>query len=181
MQGGVRILGIDPGSNYLGIACVESRGNNLRCIGHSAIHVSKNVSAEDWPIRLKNIYIAVSDAIDLWKPTVVSVEDVFFAKNAQSALKLGQARGAAIASATMKNLSVFEYSPTMIKQSITSNGRAEKTQVFQMVKMILGASLQECGDIARYDASDALAIAICHAQQNHRRTLFQVGSLEASR
>lgn len=176
----MRIFGIDPGSNYLGLGCVDVRGNSITCVGHAVVHVS-DATEGHWPIRLKNIFQAVQEHILLWKPEVAAAEDVFFAKNAQSALKLGQARGAALAAATMHGLQVFEYSPTLIKQTLTSSGRADKTQVMTMVKMILGASLQKAGDLERHDASDALAIAICHAQQNRRRAIFQVGSQEASR
>jgi crossover junction endodeoxyribonuclease RuvC len=176
----MKILGIDPGSNYLGLACVEAKGNNLRCIGHAAVHVSADTE-KNWSERLKNIFLAVQSKIELWQPEVVSVEEVFFAKNAQSALKLGQARGAAIAAAAVVNLPIHEYAPTLIKQSLTSSGRADKNQVESMVRLILGASLKQIGEPTRHDATDALAIAICHAQQNRFEKRIQFGSLEASR
>src|SRR5690606_18682150 len=97
------------------------------------------------------------------------VERVFFAKNAESALKLGQARGAALAAAAMHDLAIFEYPATSVKQAITSSGRAEKEQVYQMVRLLLGESLKVAGELERHDSSDALAIAICHTQQRNFR------------
>jgi crossover junction endodeoxyribonuclease RuvC len=160
----MRVLGIDPGSTYMGLGCVEVRGSKLICIGHKLVR-AKSANDESWGSRLKIIYQSVYDAINLWQPNVASVEKVFFAKNADSALKLGQARGAALAAVAMQDLEIAEYPATTIKQAITSSGRAEKEQVFQMVKLLLGDSLKAAGELERHDSSDALAIAICHTQQ----------------
>ncbi len=157
----MRILGIDPGSNYLGLGCVEARGSELLCIGHAVIKVHH----ENWGERLRLIFEAVDRAIIEWQPNAISAEEVFFAKNPQSALKLGQARGAALAAAAVKNLPIFEYPATKVKQAVAASGRADKEQVFRMIKMLLGKSLQALEPLERHDASDALAIAICHLQQ----------------
>ena len=151
----------------MGLGCVEVRGGRLVCIGHRLVR-AKNAGDDDWPSRLKTIYQSVSTAILEWRPTVASVERVFFARNAESALKLGQARGAALAAVAMHDLPIFEYPATSVKQAVTSSGRAEKEQVYQMVRLLLGESLRALGELERHDSSDALAIAICHTQQNIR-------------
>lgn len=166
----MRVLGIDPGSNYMGLACVEAHGNSLRWIGHRVVRV---VGDREIAPRLKLIHEAVEEAIALWKPTAVAVEEVFFAKNAQSALKLGQARGAAIASAALLDLPVFEYPATVVKQAVTGSGRAEKEQVERMVRAILGKSLPAGEEFKRADASDAVAVAICHLQHRHRAAILK--------
>jgi crossover junction endodeoxyribonuclease RuvC len=166
----MRVIGIDPGSNYMGLACVEARGTAMHWIGHRVVKV---VAEKEMPQRLALIHEAVQEAIALWKPQAISVEEVFFAKNAQSALKLGQARGAAIASAAILELPVFEYPATIVKQAVTGSGRSEKDQVERMVRAILGKSLPADQDFSRADASDALAVAICHLQYRHRAELLQ--------
>lgn len=170
----MRILGIDPGSNFMGLGCVETHGSRLLCIGHSVIKVSAG-GEKDLATRMRTIYLAVEKHIEVWKPEAVAVEQVFFAKNAQSALKLGQARGAALAAASMANLPVFEYSATLVKQTVAGSGRAEKEQVEKMVRLLLGTSLEARGKVQRLDATDALAIAICHAQQFRKCSILHTG------
>lgn len=164
-------MGIDPGSNFMGLGCVEIRGNTLVCIGHTVIHAS--AGADRWPERLKAIFEAVNAHVEVWAPNMVSAEQVFFAKNAQSALKLGQARGAALAAVARLDIPIHEYSATAVKQTLTGSGRAEKEQVQHMVKLLLGASLAAFGKITRFDASDALALAICHAQHSPQKGIIQ--------
>lgn len=159
-------MGIDPGSNFMGLGCVESRGRELICIGHSVIHVK----GDSFTDRLGVIFTAVSEAIALWQPTQVAAEEVFFAKNAQSALKLGQARGAAIAAVAVQKIPVSEYPATQIKQAVSGSGRADKDQVHRMIAILLGASLKALPALDRHDASDALAIAICHLQHSRLST-----------
>lgn len=151
----------------MGLGCVESKGGRLVCVGHRVIR-AKPAGDHVWTSRLKTIYQAIEDAIRDWQPEAVAVEKVFFAKNADSALKLGQARGAALAAASMLDIPIFEYPATSVKQAVTSSGRADKDQVYQMIRLLLGASLRAAGELERHDASDALAIAICHTQQNIR-------------
>src|SRR3989338_11644967 len=100
-----RILGIDPGSQWMGLGCVEKRGGRLVCIGHRLV-VVKTQKEQSWSDRLRAVYVAVNEAIDAWFPTAAAIENVFMQKNASSALKLGQARGAAIAAVGMRGLAL---------------------------------------------------------------------------
>jgi crossover junction endodeoxyribonuclease RuvC len=151
----MRILGIDPGSRITGYGLIRKEGNRLIHLDNGAIFTD---SAADFPGRLQQIYMGLSDIIRRYTPDVVSIEDIFFATNVQSALKLGQARGAAIVAGVNAGLPVHEYTALQVKQAVVGHGRAAKEQVQQMVKVLL--SLPE---IAQADASDALAVAICHA------------------
>jgi crossover junction endodeoxyribonuclease RuvC len=168
----MRVLGIDPGSNFLGLGCVEARGNALLWIGHAVVKVSEGRD-ESLEAKLRAIHRGVSEALDLWQPEAVAVEEVFFAKNPKSALKLGQARGAALLVPALRGLTLFEYSATLVKQTVTGSGRAEKEQVQRMVKALLGGAGKFPMEFERSDASDALAIAICHVQHRHRHSLLQ--------
>ncbi len=168
---GMRVLGIDPGSNFLGLGCVEAKSSSLTWIGHEVVRVreGKDVSLA---ARLRAIYAGVEEAIELWKPDAVAAEEVFFAKNPQSALNLGQARGAALLVGAMRNLPIFEYSATLVKQTITGSGRAEKEQVERMVRALLGGHAKITKSFERSDASDALAVAICHLQHRHKNSIL---------
>lgn len=149
------ILGIDPGSRKTGYGIISKQGNRLIHVDNGAIFTQ---SAKDFPERLEKIFTGLSEIIAQYRPEVVAVEDVFLAKNAQSALKLGQARGAAIVAAVHVGLPVHEYTAMQVKQAVVGTGRAEKTQVQQMIKALLNLP-----EVAQEDASDALAVAICHA------------------
>lgn len=170
----MRVLGIDPGSNFLGLACVEAKGNSFVWIGHQVVVVSegKDKSLE---ARLRAIHEGVQSALDLWRPEAAAVEEVFFAKNPKSAIKLGQARGAALIGAAVRGLPIFEYSATLVKQTVAGSGRAEKEQVERMVRAILGAHGKGL-HFEKADASDALAIAICHLQHRHKHRVLGVGA-----
>jgi crossover junction endodeoxyribonuclease RuvC len=150
----LRIVGIDPGSRVTGYGVIECTSNQYHYLGSGCIRTV----ADDWVMRLQQIYQGVREIIAQYQPNEFAIEQVFMHKNASSALKLGQARGAAIVAV---NLPVHEYAARQIKQAIVGYGAAEKVQVQHMVKQVL--SIQ--GKIAS-DAADALAIAICHA--NHR-------------
>jgi crossover junction endodeoxyribonuclease RuvC len=167
----MRVLGIDPGSNFMGLGCVEAKGNAFTWIGHKVVRVceGKDISLA---ARLRAIHSGVSEALDLWAPEAVAAEEVFFAKNPKSALKLGQARGAALLAPALRGLPLFEYSATLVKQTVTGSGRAEKEQVQRMVKALLGGHGKSPMEFDRSDASDALAIAICHLQHRHRHGLL---------
>lgn len=167
----MRVIGIDPGSQYLGLGCVEAKGNSFQWIGHRVVKVVKDTN--DLSDRLKRIVLAVQEAMDLWKPTAISVEEVFFAKNAKSALTLGQARGAALVPAAIAGLPIFEYSATLVKQTVTGSGRAEKEQVQRMVRALLAGKAGAALEFDRADASDALAVAICHLQHRHKHLIIQ--------
>ncbi|WP_347987131.1 crossover junction endodeoxyribonuclease RuvC [Methylomonas sp. AM2-LC] len=151
----IRILGIDPGSRITGYGVVESSSQGLRYIASGCIRIQ----AVDFPQRLKQIFDGVSEIISLYKPQQMAIEQVFMHKNADSALKLGQARGAAICAGTHQDLPVFEYAARQVKQTLVGKGSAEKQQVQYMVKILLGIQ----GNM-QIDASDALAISLCHAR-----------------
>lgn len=122
--------------------------------------------------RIKTIHEGLLEALSLWSPDCVAVEEVFFAKNAQSALMLGQARGASLVGAAMHGLEIFEYPAATVKQTVSGSGRAEKLQVQAMVRAILGRSLPANTEFEREDVSDALAVAICHLQHRHRQNIL---------
>ncbi|TNE49502.1 MAG: crossover junction endodeoxyribonuclease RuvC [Deltaproteobacteria bacterium] len=148
-----RILGIDPGSIITGWGIVESDGNRLFHIDNGGIFTRN----KEFHQRLKEIYQGIQEVVDTYRPTHVSMEQVFVSRNAQTALKLGQARGVAMIVVLNAGLSVSEYAPTAIKQAVTGTGRANKEQVTLMVQTLLGLP-----EPAQTDASDALAAAICH-------------------
>lgn len=152
-----RILGIDPGSRLTGYGVIESDHSILRFISCGVIKTNT-----EFPFchRLNEIFDGINEVIQLQDPSVCAIEDVFVAKNARAALKLGQARGAAVVSAMQNGLQVYDYNPKMVKQAVAGYGQAEKVQIQNMVKTILGLSAAPSSD-----AADALAVAICHANQ----------------
>ena len=151
----MRVMGIDPGSNCTGCGVIEEINNELKVIYWGSI---KSKTRQPFPERLKFIYDELVAIIQNFNPDEVAVEDMFFATNVKSALKLGQTRGIAILSAVNEGKPVAEYSPLEVKQSVVGYGRAEKQQVQEMVTAIL--KLKEKPE--PFDASDALAVAICH-------------------
>lgn len=150
----VIIFGIDPGSRVTGYGVIQVIRNQRRYLGSGVISTRQ----DQLPLRLRVIFQGIRQLIDQYQPDQFAVERVFMARNADSALKLGQARGAAICAAALDEQPVFEYSAREIKQAMVGTGSAEKTQVAHMVKVLLGLS----GDL-RADAADALAVALCHA------------------
>lgn len=148
------ILGIDPGSRVTGYGVIRQEGRVLEYLGSGAIRTV----ADDLPTRLKRIYAGVTEIITQFQPDMFAIEQVFMAKNADSALKLGQARGTAIVAAANNDLPVFEYAARLVKQTVVGTGAAEKEQVQEMVTRILHLSAKP-----QADAADALAIAITHA------------------
>lgn len=155
-----RVLGIDPGSRVTGYGVIETDGVRSRYLGSGCI---RTVSG-DFPARLGEIFNGLREVLLHWQPREVAIEQVFVSRNASSALKLGQARGAAISAVVTLELPVFEYTPAAVKQGLVGNGRAEKEQVQHMVRIILGMQ----GNMS-LDESDALAIALCHAHSNTTR------------
>ena len=152
------ILGIDPGSRVTGYGVIRQTGRHLEYLGSGAIRTQ----VEDLPTRLKRIYAGVTEIITQFQPDMFAIEQVFMAKNADSALKLGQARGTAIVAAVNHDLPVFEYAARLVKQTVVGIGSADKVQVQEMVTRILKLS-----DKPQADAADALAIAITHAHSMH--------------
>jgi crossover junction endodeoxyribonuclease RuvC len=150
----MKILGIDPGSRLLGFGVVSKSGTKLIAHAHGTLRFNIKVEANE---RLVEIYQGVKELMQTHKPDHVAIEKVFMAKNAVSALKLGQARGAAILAVTELGIPLFEYSPNAVKQSVVGHGHADKEQVAAMITRLVGIK-----DFATTDSSDALAIAICH-------------------
>jgi len=148
------VLGIDPSITQMGLGVVESIGNSYKLIDYGILKLE---CSDPIPYRLGEIFKCVKSYIINYKVDVVAVEDVFVSNNAKSALKLGQGRGACIASAVELNKPVFEYTPTQIKKAISSYGSASKEQVKAMVEIVLGVK-----NIKPLDATDALAVCICH-------------------
>lgn len=165
----LRILGIDPGSRRTGVGIVDSAGGRLVHVHHSVVETRD----EDFPTRLRDIYEGVQERIAAYRPVVCAVETVFLSRNPQSALKLGQARGAAIVAAVGAGLPVLQYTPGQIKQAVVGSGGADKAQVAYMVQLLLGATLPDGLDDVPNDASDALAAAITHA--HHAETADRLG------
>jgi len=152
----MRVLGIDCGTECTGYGVVEQTGDGeLRCLAAGAIRLSLR---EPLPQRLQRIFTQLSETIRAHQPELAAIEDVFYAVNVKSALKLGQVRGVAMLAAASSGLEVCEYAPLAIKSAVVGYGRAEKFQVQQMVKHLL--RLPEVPESP--DAADALAIAICH-------------------
>ena len=153
------ILGIDPGSRITGYGIIRTEGNRLVHVDNGAIVTG---SSSDFPLRLQKIYRQLSDVIDRFRPEAVAVENIFFATNVQSALKLGQARGAALVAGVNAGVPLFEYTALQVKQAVVGHGRASKDQVQKMLKALLNLP-----EVAQEDASDALAVAVCHAHSAH--------------
>ncbi|WP_298436647.1 crossover junction endodeoxyribonuclease RuvC [Geobacter sp.] len=151
----MRVLGIDPGSRITGYGIIEKIGNRFTHVDNGAIFTD---SHDEFALRLHEIYRGLTAVMEEYRPDAMAVEQVFLARNAQSALKLGQARGAAIVAGVNAGLPVAEYTAMQVKQAVVGYGHAGKDQVQQMVKALLGLP-----EIAQADASDALAVAICHA------------------
>ncbi len=149
----MRILGIDPGSRVTGYGVVEIVARHVKYVDSGCIRTGSG----DLPDRLKKIYQGVREIIEHYNPQEMAVEQVFMGRNADSALKLGQARASAICAGFEHDINVFEYAARQIKQALVGKGSADKTQVQHMVKVLL--KLQ--GD-PQMDASDALAVALCH-------------------
>lgn len=151
----MRILGLDPGSRYTGYGLIERRGADMVCLLQGRI----SCGSGEMGGRLAMIHDGIEAVIRDGAPVVVAVESVFVNRNVQSALVLGQARGAALTAIGRCGLPIHEYSPASVKLAVVGHGRAEKQQVQHMVGMLLGLSMQGVAS----DAADALAVAICHA------------------
>lgn len=169
-QGMTLILGIDPGSRITGYGVVRDTGRGCEYVASGCIRTGSGELSE----RLRAVFSGVSEVIRTYGPVTMGIEQVFMARNADSALKLGQARGAAIVAGAEAGLQIAEYTATQVKQAIAGTGGADKQQVQMMVMHLL--KLLEKPQI---DASDALAIALCHA--HHRQSLIPHGLIGAKR
>lgn len=153
MTATIRILGIDPGSRITGYGIVESDGTTTRALDWGGLKTEGEHSD-----RLRQIFAGVGSIVATHQPDEIAIERVFVHKNADSALKLGQARSAALCATFGTELPIHEYAPREVKKALAGSGSADKSQVEHMVKMLLGLR-----DKLQADAADALAIAICHA------------------
>jgi crossover junction endodeoxyribonuclease RuvC len=151
----MRILGVDPGSRYLGYGLVDSVGTRTIYVGHGVIRATQAPLAE----RLERIFVELSQVIEVFRPRALAVEGVFAHKNARSALILGHARGVVLLSAARAGLPVFEYAPARVKRSVGAGGNDSKDSVARMVSRLLVLKRP----LERADAYDALAVACCHA------------------
>jgi crossover junction endodeoxyribonuclease RuvC len=154
------VFGIDPGSERTGYGCVETDGRRHRLVACGAITAS---AGDSFPRRLARIHRELSARLTECRPKCVVVENLFYATNARSALKLGHARGVAILAAVEAGCEVLEYTPAEVKRAVVGYGRADKRQVQQMIKLLLGLDRVP----SPHDAADALAIAICHVHSGH--------------
>ncbi len=157
------IFGIDPGTNIMGYALILNKGNKIELINMGILKLS---AYRDHSLKLKKIFETTLGIIDEYKPDELAIESQFFGKNVQSMLKLGRAQGVAIAAALYRSVPIFEYSPRKIKQSITGKGSASKEQVAAMLQNLL--VLKETSE--SLDATDGLAVAVCHFFQKNIQT-----------
>ena len=151
----MRVFGIDPGSDRTGYGCVDSDGRRHSLVKCGAVRAA---AAPTFPDQLSIIYRELTALLAEYRPECVAIENIFHAVNARSALKLGHARGVAMLAAIEAGVTVVEYTPAEIKRSVVGYGRAEKPQVAQMVKLLVGLDAIP----KPHDATDALAVAICH-------------------
>lgn len=152
----MRILGLDPGLAILGFGIIDTNYSEFKLVDYGIINTEPDFSFDD---RLKILYDDLIFLIDRYKPDEVAMEELFFAKNVKTAIKVAHARGVQILACKNSNLPIFEYTPMQVKQSITGYGRSEKREIQLMVKKFLNMSNIPKPD----DAADALAISICHA------------------
>jgi crossover junction endodeoxyribonuclease RuvC len=157
----MRILGIDPGSGSTGYGIIDTDGSKHRAVLYGAIQTN---SRRPFHERLLKIHEELTIILQREKADVMSIEEVFHATNVQSALRLGHARGIALLVAAQQGIDVFEYSPLEIKSAVVGYGRAEKTQIQMMVRLLLDLSEIPSPD----HAADALAVAICHAHRSRQ-------------
>ena len=160
----MRVIGIDPGTAITGWGVVEGDGNQLTMVAYGVVTTPAGTPL---PQRLQTIYHELTGIIQEWQPETSAIEELFFSKNAKTALTVGHGRGVAMLALANSNLPIVEYKPLEIKQAITGHGGADKQQMQQMVKLLL-----ELDDIPRPDdAADGLAVAICHLHSARLRLL----------
>ena len=165
------ILGLDPGTNIMGYGLIVIRKPKMELLQFGVIHLSKYEGHE---LRLKKIFERVLSLIDEYHPDEVALEAPFFGKNVQSMLKLGRAQGVAMSAALSREIPIIEYAPKKIKQSVTGNGNASKEQVAKMLMMLF--NIKELPKLL--DATDALAVALCHHYQKGEKTASKSKSWE---
>jgi crossover junction endodeoxyribonuclease RuvC len=155
----MRVLGIDPGTAITGYGVVEEVGGELKALTFGVV---RTPAGQPLPQRLQLIYRGVQKLASRWKPSAAAVEELFFSSNVRTAMSVGQARGVTLLALADSDLAVAEYTPLAIKQAITGYGNADKAQMQEMVKLLLGLAEVPRPD----DAADALAVAICHVHSS---------------
>jgi crossover junction endodeoxyribonuclease RuvC len=169
----VRVFGIDPGSERTGYGCLETDGSHHRVVMFGAVGAPASASFSQ---KLFEIHRRLVELLAECRADSVAIEDIFYAANVRSALKLGHARGVAILAAAQAGLSVVEYTPAEIKRAVVGYGRAEKPQVQHMVKLLLGLAAVP----SPHDAADALAVAICHVHSQTASRLAAAATVAVS-
>ena len=158
----MRILGVDPGYAIVGVGTIDYEGNRFRVVEYGAITTQ---AGEDMFDRLKKIYDEMMELIERVKPDAMAIEELFFQNNQKTAINVAQARGIIVLAAKNHGIPIFEYTPLQVKQAVVGYGKADKNQVQQMTKAILGLEKIPKPD----DTADALAIAVCHAHTGGSR------------
>lgn len=169
----MRVIGVDPGTRVCGFGIVDSINGSLTHVTSGAIVPT---SGHSITFKLKTIHERLVQVIREFAPDAMSIEGLFFAKNAKSAIKLGEARGVAYLAAALSGLSVHEYAPTEVKLAVTGRGRAKKIEVQKMISTIFGINRWE-----RTDVSDAIAIAICHINLAEKKERLGIDVLRSRR
>ncbi len=164
----MRILGVDPGSQRTGFGVLDEEAGRARYVACGVISASQGLI----PDRLRRIFEGLSEVIEHYRPEVCAIERVFLARNVDSALKLGQARGAALVAASCGQLPVYEYTALQIKKAVVGVGHAAKPQVQHMMRALLGLQA-----VPSADAADALACALCHLYRSQGDSVFSVRAL----
>jgi crossover junction endodeoxyribonuclease RuvC len=154
----VRIVGIDPGTALLGFGVIDVEDDPLLV----DFGVVETTADDAMPLRLLSLYESLTTLLDRFRPDAVAIEQLFFARNVTTAITVGQARGIALLTAAQANVEVFEYSPSQVKHAISGYGKADKQQMQEMVRIMLGMEFTPHPD----DAADALAVALCHSQRS---------------
>jgi len=163
-----RVLGLDPGSLATGYAILECDGTQVQYVASGTVRAA----ADEFTSRIQQIFSGIDQIVKQYQPDEVAIERVFMHRNADSALKLGQARGAALCAVFASAAQIFEYAPRQIKQAVVGTGAAEKSQVQGMIKRLLKLSDAITNDMGS-DAADAVAIALCHAHSRRLAALLQ--------
>jgi crossover junction endodeoxyribonuclease RuvC len=161
------IIGVDPGTQIMGYGIISVKGQQITLMQYGVIHLNKYTTHE---LKLKKIFERISQLLGEYLPDEMAIEDPFYGKNPQSMLKLGRAQGVAMAAALARDIPIVEYSPKKVKQSVTGSGSASKEQVAYMLEKILKIELSK----EFFDATDGIAIAICH--HYHANSPAQVAS-----
>lgn len=163
----MRVMGVDPGTRIVGCGVVEQKGNQIVPVYFQAI---RTIREPDYPGRLRCVFEGLQSILREHKPDVIAIEEAFYGRNAAAALRMGEGRGVAIVATTLSQLPLFQYSATEVKKAVVGNGHAHKSQVQEMVRLILGLK-----DVPEpEDAADALAVAICHCNRIQTNGTFNL-------